>query len=70
MAYTGSVCREALSDWQNCLGITRHDAAAATIVISLSGSQAELEEQAMEALDAISEWHMQEHHALNDEYDQ
>ena len=53
VAYTGSVCKEALLDWQNCID---RQTRLATIIISLSESQAELEEQAMQALDAISEW--------------
>ena len=52
MAYTGSVCREALLEWRNCL--ERQDTSA-TIITSLSESQAELEEQARQTLDAISE---------------
>ena len=55
VAYTGSVCREALLEWQNCL--ERQDTSA-TMITSLSESQAELEEQARQTLDAISEWNM------------
>ena len=55
VAYTGSVCREALLEWWNCL--ERQDTSA-TIITSLSESQAELEEQARQTLDAISEWNM------------
>ena len=52
VSYTGSVCKEALLEWQNCL---YRQARSATIVISLSQSQAELEEQAMQILEVLSE---------------
>ena len=57
VTYSGQVCHEPLLQWQSCIDGQNM---SNFILISSGESQSHLEQQALEAIDAISQFGMQE----------